>query len=394
MRNPVAVLGIPIDDLDLEQVLRRVEEFISSRRFHQVATVNVDFLVKAMADPELRWILQTADLTPPDGMPLVWLARAVGAKLPGRVTGADMVPRLVELSQERGYRIFILGGEERRVATAVQKLKDRYPKAQICGTYSPPFAPLEEMDNEEILRRVHEARPDILLVAFGNPKQEKWIWRHRHVLEVPCCIGVGGSLDFVAGAVRRAPAWMRRNGLEWFYRLCLQPRRLWRRYLWGLVAFGTLALRQWLASRSLGTISRRHRLDAATLEDHLIISVTGRCDYKDLPLFKELVNQAFDRGQNLVLDLNRACYLDDQVLGALVNLQKRAVWADCKVSLIGAGPQVRGLLRSACLSATFRIFENLAAALQAEGPNPLDEQLAPLAGSMELLRGSWAGDGE
>jgi len=287
------------------------------------------------------------------------------------------VPRLVELSHEKGYRIFILGGKETHIAAGVRKLRDRFPNAVFCGAFSPPFAPLEEMDHAEMLRRIHAARPDILFVAFGNPKQEKWIWRHRRELRVPCCIGIGGSIDFIAGATARAPAWMCDAGLEWLFRLVQEPRRLWRRYLWDLAAFGTMAARQLLASRGLGTISRRQRLVSATLDGRLVVSVTGRLDRRDLPAFKRLANDAFDQGVSLVLDLNRARYLDDQVLGALVNLQKRALWARCEVVLVGPTARIRGLLRSSCLLSTFRLYDTLADALQTRVTNPLDETHAP-----------------
>ena len=208
MRKLLIILGIPIDDLTMPEALERLDDFIrigrATGRSHQVATVNADFVVKALDDPELRGILQEADMATADGMPLVWGARLLGVDLAGRVTGADMVPALAERASEKGYRMYLLGAAPGVAARAAEILQARHPALQIVGVASPPYGSILEMD-PAIVNGVRTARPDILLVAFGNPKQEKWISMHSRTLSVPVMIGVGGTLDFIAGVTRRAP---------------------------------------------------------------------------------------------------------------------------------------------------------------------------------------------
>src|SRR6185503_12601611 len=220
MRKLLIILGVPVDDLNMVEALERLEEFIrvgrATGKSHQIATVNADFVVNSLHDPELRRILQESDMATADGMPLVMGARMLGVPLTGRVTGADMVPALAERAAERGYSIFLLGARDGVAARAAQILKSRYAGLKIVGVLSPPNTSLLEMDRT-ILDEVKAAKPDILLVAFGNPKQEKWISMYANELSVPISIGIGGTLDMIAGITKRAPLWMQRWGLEWLY---------------------------------------------------------------------------------------------------------------------------------------------------------------------------------
>src|SRR5271156_529538 len=241
----VAILGVPIDNVTMQQVLGAIEASIDEGGFHQIATANVDFLINSIHDLELKEILSACFLVLPDGMPLVWASRLMGASLQERVSGADLVPRLIELAELRNYSIFLLGSSEASSRGATQWIGQHYPKARVVGRYCPAFAELEEMDHEDILLQIEAAHPDILLVAFGSPKQEKWLAMHRHRLRVPVCIGVGGSLDLLAGLLPRAPLWMQRSGLEWFFRICLEPARLSLRYArdaYGLARYMTVPL--------------------------------------------------------------------------------------------------------------------------------------------------------
>ena len=187
---PVAILGIPFDHLTIRQAITDVEEMIGARRPHYAVTANVDFLVQSLDDYELRRILIEADLVLCDGTPLVWASRWLGNPLPERVAGADVVPELLAVAADKSYRVFFLGGKTEVAARAVQRLQTRYPDIDIVGHYSPPFAPLEKMDHEEIGRRIREAQPDILFVSFGCPKAEKWISMNYQSLGVPLCMGV------------------------------------------------------------------------------------------------------------------------------------------------------------------------------------------------------------
>jgi len=246
-RPSITILGIPFDNVTAEEALDQIDEMIASRRPHYLATANVDFLVQARNDVELRRILLDADLVLCDGTPLLWVSRLLGNPLPERVAGADIVPRLLQLAAERKYRLFLLGATPDSVNRATENLRDAYPGLPIAGYYSPPFNKLIEMDHEEIKARILAAKPDLLLVSFGCPKQEKWIAMHYRTLGVPVAVGVGATIDFLAGKVPRAPMWMRNSGLEWVYRLIQEPRRLFRRYIKDLWIFSWSFFAQWWA---------------------------------------------------------------------------------------------------------------------------------------------------
>lgn len=229
-RLPIAIAGIPIDNLTMGQTLDRIDEMVRSRRPHRIATANVDFLWQANRNPALRLCLFESDLVLCDGTPLVWLSRLFGNALPQRVAGSDLVPRLLRRAEQNGHRVYLLGGASEVVAKAVEKIRKEYPGLVLAGHHSPPFASIERMDHAEVRSRIRSSNADIVLVSFGCPKQERWIERNYREVGAAVCIGVGATIDFLAGAVSRAPLWMRRCGLEWTFRLVQEPRRLALRY--------------------------------------------------------------------------------------------------------------------------------------------------------------------
>jgi exopolysaccharide biosynthesis WecB/TagA/CpsF family protein len=267
----VAVLGIPIDNLSMEDAVSDILDMITRYAFDQrpryIATVNVDFITNMHSwrrgharHPELMHILRKADLVTADGMPIVWAARWLGAPLPMRVAGSDLVPKLAEAAAHTGKSIYFLGGKrfEMTAYRAARTLKKRFPELEVAGVEAPwvhtsgeALAQAEEED-KRIVERINDARPDILLIAFGSPKQEIWFDRNRHRLKVPVAMGVGASFDFLAGTTARAPQWMRQCGLEWLFRLYQEPKRLWKRYLVGFLKFGGLiwpsVFRHWLGT--------------------------------------------------------------------------------------------------------------------------------------------------
>jgi len=236
----------------MSEAVSRLRAAIGGRQLFQVSTINLDFMARAQSDPQVRRIFHRSDLNLADGAPVVWVGRLLGAKVPERVAGADLVPALMKASAEMGARVFLLGGEGGVAAEAAERLMAQYPTLVIAGTYEPPRAAIEELNNDEILARIDEARPDVLLVALGHPKQERWIDMHRERLPVSVAIGVGCVFDLLAGRTKRAPRWMQVAGLEWSYRLVQEPRRLFGRYLkdaaW-LVPIVAATLRERLAHR-------------------------------------------------------------------------------------------------------------------------------------------------
>ena len=200
-----------------------------------VCTGNLDHLVTLEHDAEFRAIYQESDLTLADGKPVVWLSRLAATPdcppLKERVTGSDLFWELARASEKTGLRLFFLGGAPCAADLAKEAVLRRYPAAQICGTYCPPFETFSTEEEQERIREiVRAAQPDILLVGFGAPKQEKWIAANKDLLSVPVSIGVGGTFEMAGGVVKRAPDWMQECGMEWAYRFLQEPTRLWHRY--------------------------------------------------------------------------------------------------------------------------------------------------------------------
>jgi len=222
--------GVPIDSVDLDQAVERAMEAVAAKSFSQLCTVNLDFLVNARRDPATRALLRNSELNLADGAPVVWLGRLLGSRLPGRVAGSDLVPRLAASAAAAGAGIFFLGGEDGNATAAAERLAARFPGLAVAGVYEPARAALDDMDDDDIIRRVEQSGADILLVALGHPKQDKWIARNRDRLPVSVAIGVGCTFDLIAGRRTRAPRWMQRTGLEWLFRVVHEPSRLGIRY--------------------------------------------------------------------------------------------------------------------------------------------------------------------
>lgn len=233
----VSILGVGIHDVTEEEAVDWVERFIREGGPHQVVTVNPEFVMEARRNAAFRRVLNEADLAVPDGVGILWAGRLLGHPFRGRVPGVELTLRLAERAAEQGYRLFLLGAAPGVAEEAAARLKGRYPGLTIAGTYAGSPDPAEE---EDIAARIRTASPHILLVAYGAPRQDLWLKRNLPRLNVAVGIGVGGTLDYISGRVRRAPAWMRRWGLEWLYRLFRQPWR-WRRML-ALPAFAVLVL--------------------------------------------------------------------------------------------------------------------------------------------------------
>jgi N-acetylglucosaminyldiphosphoundecaprenol N-acetyl-beta-D-mannosaminyltransferase len=227
-RHRVNLLEMSIDAVDMDSACRRIHEFILVGIPRQIVTVNLDFVRLGMDNTQFRELVNSSSMVVPDGMPLVWASRMVGAPLPERVAGIDLVDQCARLSAEYGYDIFLLGAAPGVANAAAAALRERHPGVRIVGTHSPDS--LSDEDDEVTISLIREAQPDILLVAFGAPKQEIWIRKHMQALGVPVCMGVGGSFDMLSGRVNRAPKWMQKNGLEWLYRFKEEPGRLWHRY--------------------------------------------------------------------------------------------------------------------------------------------------------------------
>ena len=237
---PVAtILNVNIHAVTNAQTLALIQQFIADGTPHQLCTVNPEFVVTAQKDPDFRGIINRAALALPDGIGLLKAARFLNTTpLPERVAGSDLVIKLAELSHQYGYRIYFLGGWAGVAEKAIESLKIEYPQMQVAGAYAGSPA-LEE--NEAIIQHILPTHPDILLVAYGAPNQDKWIARNLERLQIPVCMGVGGSFDFLAGTATRAPLWLQHLHLEWLHRLVMEPWR-WRRIWKAVFYFSWLVL--------------------------------------------------------------------------------------------------------------------------------------------------------
>ncbi|OPY56461.1 MAG: putative N-acetylmannosaminyltransferase [Pelotomaculum sp. PtaU1.Bin035] len=227
MAMKVDLLGAKIDALGLDETVGRIAEFIRAGRPHWVMTINPEFLYRAQFDSELRDLAKRADLVTPDGVGIVWACRVAGNPVPERVTGIDLMLRLVESAAVKGWRIFLLGAAPGVADEAAVRLRLSYPDLQVVGVCHGYYKEDEEAEAAGVVR---EARPDLLFVALGAPKQERWMDRYLIETRAAVAVGVGGSFDVLAGRVRRAPRWIRRLHLEWLFRLVKEPSR-WRRQL-------------------------------------------------------------------------------------------------------------------------------------------------------------------
>ena len=221
------ILGVPIDALTFDALLDRIGGWIGGQTARQICTVNPEFVMTAQRDFNFFNILNRVDLCVPDGVGLLWAAKRLGHELPERVTGSDGVPLIAERAAREGWRLFLLGAAPGVADKAAHILCERYPGLQIAGVYAGSPTANEE---DNIVQRVNTSHADILFVAYGAPNQDKWIARNLPRLQVGVAMGIGGSLDFVAGTAARAPVWMRQAGIEWLHRLITQPWR-WRRML-------------------------------------------------------------------------------------------------------------------------------------------------------------------
>ncbi len=211
----------------------RINRWVDSETSHYVCVTPVHSIMDCQSDPDLRHIFNRASMVTPDGMPVVWICNWLGQHRTERVYGPDLLLEVCANSQANGHRHFFYGGHQGVADQLADVLQKRFPKLQVAGTYSPPFGKLSAEEDARIVDHINQCRPDIVWVGLGSPKQERWMADHVDSLPGIVQIGIGAAFDFHTGRIRQAPFWMQRSGLEWFFRLIMEPRRLWRRYLVG-----------------------------------------------------------------------------------------------------------------------------------------------------------------
>jgi N-acetylglucosaminyldiphosphoundecaprenol N-acetyl-beta-D-mannosaminyltransferase len=228
----VEVLDIPLALTDYSDMIDLIERFVRERQRGYVCVCNVHAVMASEEDEELRAALLASSTNVPDGQPLVWAINALGNSLAGRVYGPELMWRACEHAAKTGLRFYLYGGRNQGALVQLAlNLRQSHPGVKIVGGYSPPHRPLSEEEELAVIEEINRARPDVVWVGIGVPKQEKWMAQMRPHLDAPLLIGVGAAFDFHAGLVPQAPFWLQEAGLEWAYRLAHEPRRLWRRYI-------------------------------------------------------------------------------------------------------------------------------------------------------------------
>lgn len=371
-RNCVSSLGIPVDDLTLEDAVNGVIRLARTRdgKPRLVSTLNVDFLVNSLGTglsrakhPELLEVLRNSDMVTADGFPILWLSRIVGKPLKQRVCGSDLVPALAQRASEQQLSIFMLGGAEGIARQAADILQAENPGLTIAGTAAPfvqiagPGLAKCIAEEEALVAQINASGADILLLGLGNPKQELWFNRNRNRLTVPVSIGVGGTFEFITGGIRRAPRWVQRANLEWVYRIAQDPARLWRRYARGIFKLAALSA-PLIANRAAEVItfagSKRscgseltwRRLWSSRDQALAVLRLPRHVRAADL---ETLVNQVEDDQQSdgaRLIDFSRVRRIEmagHQALFTLSELQRRSG----NIQLLGMTPRLQRQL-AAC----------------------------------------------
>ena len=228
----IQVLGVRVHMVQMGEALELLEDWMQRRdRCRYVVATQMHGVMEARREPDFKTVLNSADLFVPDGSSLTWVAHRRGFVAQKRVCGSDLMWGFLELAQGKGYRNFFYGDTEDTLQLLTRKLSEDFPRLNIAGVHSPPFRALTPEEDAQEMRMINESGADIVWVGLGLPKQERWMFEHRHRLNVPVIVGVGAAFKFLSGRVNRAPGWMGDHGLEWLWRFAHEPRRVWRRVL-------------------------------------------------------------------------------------------------------------------------------------------------------------------
>jgi len=364
--TPIVILSVPFDTVTASQTIALIEQMVASRRPHYLIMADVDFTVRAMKDVEVRRILLEAHLILCDGMPLVWASRWLGNPLPERIASADLVPALLAAAEEKGWRVFFLGSKEETIRLAREKLREKHSRLQIAGQLSPPPVSLSQMDHAGICRAIREAKPDILLVAFGSPDQEKWINQRYRAVGAPVSIGVGDAMDFVAGVTQRAPMWMQRAGLEWILRVRREPHRLFRRFAIDLWVFGCGLLEQWwrmqLRRRHVAKYRRLMVVTEKTESGFEMVTIPPRFDAAVVREHEWLWKCFAAAPIHLFFDMKHVQFIDSTGIGLLIRLHKTLAASGCHFVLVSPSPIAQQSLERVHVPDLLAIVSSLGAA--------------------------------
>lgn len=228
----IEFLNTMIDNITMEEAINKIDELIQKKKSTYIVTPNVDHIVRLEKDVEFKDAYNNAELVLADGMPLIWISKYLGTPIVEKISGSDLLPKVCEMASKKSYKVFFLGAAPGVAEKAAKNLQNKFDGLNICGYYSPKLGfENDEIEILNIIEKINNCNPDILALALGTPKQEKFIYKYKDKVNAKVTLNIGAAIDFEAGKVKRAPKWMQNFGLEWFYRLCKEPERLFKRYL-------------------------------------------------------------------------------------------------------------------------------------------------------------------
>ncbi len=354
---PITVLlGLPFHDVTLEETLDYCADAMRDDQQHYIVTANADFTTQAYEDPDLKKIVFFADRVVCDGMPLVWLSKWFGYPLRERVAGSDMVPRLLDTCAKEGYGVYFFGSDQNTLEEAKVIVEQRYPGLKVVGVDAPPFGAVVEWENDELCAKMRASGAKLLLVCLGCPKQERWIFAHHKECGIPLSIGCGASLDFITGKQRRAPKWMQKSGLEWFWRMSSSPGRLVGRYKKDLFFLVRASLEQARAQRRRSDIVQQQSATGAPQPDSRVVRLQWGGELQAAGLAGAPVPESVSKP--VVLDASRVTFIDSSGLGRLAQLTRVCRVAEKMLVVVRPSEAFRSAVRAVRMDSLFPILES------------------------------------
>ena len=351
-RNVYCVLGIPIDAIDMSALLRAVENAATEKSAFLVSTPNLNFLVQSQTDPAFRETVLLSELCPADGMAIVWIARLLGLPIKERVAGSDMLEALKQnYNCAPRLKLFLFGGAEGVVEAAAEALNRNSGGLSCVGFINPGYGTVEEMSQDHFIRRINASGADFLIAALTARKGQLWLQHNHHRLQIPVRAHLGAAVNFEAGKLRRAPAAIRKSGLEWLFRIKEEPY-LWRRYwddgrkLLGLILTHVLPLVVWTHwDRLCGRKPKDLRIECVKDCESVTLSLFGAATAKNIEGTIDVFRDAAAAKKNIRINLSNTCAVDARFLGLILMLRKRAKKQGTGLNFIGASERLQTMFR-------------------------------------------------
>lgn len=356
-RKTWCLLGLPFDAIDMQGTIEFVQQSVTDRSPCFISTPNLNFLIASQSDSDFRDSVINSELSIADGMPLIWVARWLGIPLPERVTGSGLIEMLRKnhSSSSDPINVFFFGGEEGIAEQACQVINKEQAGLACAGFYSPGFGSVGDMSNSAIIETINDSNADFVIVALGASKGQQWIEQNREKLSAPVISHLGAVVNFVAGNVQRAPAWMQKTGLEWVWRILEEPK-LWRRYFLDGIRFVSLVIRRVLpyavwkfANKDKLYTNHPVKFKISHLNDLVIISLLGNCVYHTIVPLREIFRHELERSISVRLDLSAVPVVDGAFLGLCLMFGKHLNRKGFDLQFSGVNMTVRRIFRWNCV---------------------------------------------